>query len=511
MRASLAILAASPFAALAASPSLAALAAQGYDAAALAAATLPATGSAQCFAGLCSDDPAKVSTAASCPYATSLCSAPGAAQENPWVQIDMGARRTVEAVAVYGRKLGAHTVVVADDPHFLHTTACVAHANGGKLAPEVSRCAGAGVAGRFVRLVLTGAARTLDVAKLEVFVNGARAPAATSMYEKAVVQSATMSSTWSPQCVATNCVDGKRDSPVAGCETGASLCHTAAHTADPWLQLDLGSVKRVIAAAIYNRIGSVEHMARLGHHQLLVSHDPSFKSGVFLCHQGTAAASAGPFVEPCVGFAQGRYVRLLLPGTARTLNIRELEVFTHALPAQPATCVDDASYRCGHFQYGPRGKCVAGLAKVTEKCCSHCWDYVMHDTPAQPALVLPGCSCDPATHPVSTTTACAEKGSRMQVTAKGREVAHFARPAHYHKCAFVDARTRLTGWALRKKKECRCCDCVNPFYAHRTWANNGMPIPVAIHPSNPVAEPAFTPAGMKGKVAPIERPVSGSL
>lgn len=72
-----------------------------------------------------------------------------------------------------GRKLGVHTVVMADDPHLLHTTACVAHANAFTLAPEVSRCAGAGVAGRYVRLVLTGAARTLDVAKLEVFVNGA--------------------------------------------------------------------------------------------------------------------------------------------------------------------------------------------------------------------------------------------------------------------------------------------------------------------------------------------------
>ena len=189
-------------------------------------------------------------------------------------------------------------------------------------------------------------------------------------------------------------------------------------------------------------------------------------------------------------------------------------MFTHALPPKPATCVDDASYRCNHFAYGPRGKCIAGLAKVTEKCCSHCWDFVLHDAPAKPALVLPGCSCDPHSHPISSTTACEEKNSRLRVTAKGGEA--FDRPAHYHKCAFVGARTRLTGWSLRKEKQCRCCDCVNPFFEHRTWANAGVPIPdtpypVGVHPVVGLdPEPAFVPTGVV-KVKEVEHPVSGSL
>ena len=52
-----------------------------------------------------------------------------------------------------------------------------------------------------------------------------------------------------------------------------------------------------------------------------------------LCFQGTAAQSAGPFVEPCgsgpgMGGNVGRYVRLTLPGNDRVLNIMELQVLS---------------------------------------------------------------------------------------------------------------------------------------------------------------------------------------
>jgi hypothetical protein len=483
---------------------IAALVDDGYAQEQLEAATLAATNTAACFSGVCSGDPAAVQTMQGCPYATALCSAPGV-RSNPWIQIDLGERLRVVSVAAYADTagLGTHSVVVADDPHFFHTTDCVVGVSAeGKPAPVVDACAGIGVAGRYVRLLLPGDARTLNIDKLEVFTRN-DLPAALrvvkSLYTLQKPVSASLSST-KQECVAANCINGQyAASDAPGCAAGAKVCHTTPNSADPWLQVDLGEVKTVVAVAIYNMLACAEPgcQANLGHHSVQVSHDQDFLSGVQVCHQGTATADAGPFVEPCAKYMQGRFVRLVLPGKQRTLSIRELEVFARALPPKPKTCVDDSSFQCAHFAYGPKGECAAGLEQLGTKCCSHCWTYIPHRRQKAIPLILPGCTCDPHNHQASKYASCGEKAAtqgRIQVMHNSSSLLNTTRghPSIYHKCAFEHGKAgRLSHFVSKQDRSCSCCDCTNPFYTHR----KPLPFPKDVQEVHSIGDEAeFVPS-----------------
>jgi hypothetical protein len=113
-----------------------------------------------------------------------------------------------------------------------------------------------------------------------------------------------------------------------------NFCHTAGSEGSgqqPWLELDLGSVRSVTSVKIWNR---ADYPDRLGNHELLVSLDGASWTicGTYTA-PSVAAQAAGtvsvPFEEVCV--AQARYVKIQLRGVrvgnSKLLNLAEVKVF----------------------------------------------------------------------------------------------------------------------------------------------------------------------------------------
>jgi hypothetical protein len=129
-----------------------------------------------------------------------------------------------------------------------------------------------------------------------------------------------MSSVYSSGYVASKCIDGV---------TTSGMCHTSVGTGtgekNPWLQIDLGATQTVAQVTIYNRQDCSFCLDRLAHHQIWLS--DSSTTPATKCFDGTAGNSAGPFKEECI--ATGRYVRIVLPGNSRILNLAEVKVFRY--------------------------------------------------------------------------------------------------------------------------------------------------------------------------------------
>lgn len=131
--------------------------------------------------------------------------------------------------------------------------------------------------------------------------------------------SASMSSEFNSNCSATNCIDGDVSSSEE-CISGTSLCHTLEETEGPWLQIDLGSKHLITEVVLYNRLDCCQDL--LGLHEIWLSlASESWRR----CFSGIASEAAGPFRESCTGW--GRYVRIVLPGAFRTMNLLEVRVF----------------------------------------------------------------------------------------------------------------------------------------------------------------------------------------
>ena len=99
------------------------------------------------------------------------------------------------------------------------------------------------------------------------------------------------------------------------------VCHTNPNDPRaPWLQLDISQQREIQRVIIYNRQDCCKE--RLGMHEIWLSNDagkPTYK-----CFSGIVATSDGPFEETCVG--SGQYIRLVLPGAGRVLNLVEAQV-----------------------------------------------------------------------------------------------------------------------------------------------------------------------------------------
>ena len=209
----------------------------------------------------------------------------------------------------------------------------------------ITRCNGVnGVDGRYVRITLPGQNRQLRIAEVQML-TGKKLAAQPWGYDVAKLIEAKMSSTFvvpksvnaMPTCTAASCIDGKKQTMVEGCRPGNSMCHSGTRTDDektnPWLQVDLGARFEVLGAMVFNRL--VNQGARLGKYQITVSDDPYFYTSETVCFDGEAQGVTGPFLSACKQSIKGRYVRLVLPGSNRILNIEELEVLTQgaSLPA----------------------------------------------------------------------------------------------------------------------------------------------------------------------------------
>ncbi|KAK3258920.1 hypothetical protein CYMTET_32060 [Cymbomonas tetramitiformis] len=146
-------------------------------------------------------------------------------------------------------------------------------------------------------------------------------------------------------CGASNCIDGNTGSSLA-CNGGTSVCHTSSpsHT-DPWLQLDLGVTSAVQEVHVYNRRDCCTD--RLGVHQIWVGSNSSGATaeGNVMCSNGTATGAEITITHRCKGGSlPGRYVYVLEPGSKRTINLLEVEVFGSSLALAPTASGCDSGW-----------------------------------------------------------------------------------------------------------------------------------------------------------------------
>ena len=118
------------------------------------------------------------------------------------------------------------------------------------------------------------------------------------------------------------------DSPAALCSDGppsfsAVACALLAATS-PWIQLNLYRSTPIHKVVIYNRLDCCQ--GDLGLHEIWVSNSPAqdYTDVSQRCFVGTASSTSGPFVEDC--WAYGQFVRLVLPGSSRTLHLVEVVI-----------------------------------------------------------------------------------------------------------------------------------------------------------------------------------------
>jgi hypothetical protein len=153
---------------------------------------------------------------------------------------------------------------------------------------------------------------------------GTLAPAAAPNITAA---SATMSSTYGAGYAAQFCID----------DNLANFCHSESNVNDPWLQIDLGAIYSLNQVTIYNR---QEHGDRLANHEIWVSDSPTTPE--IKCYEGTAASTNGGRITSLCS-AAGRYVRILLPGSDRILNLAEVKVQGFAITAATAVAASMSS------------------------------------------------------------------------------------------------------------------------------------------------------------------------
>lgn len=109
-----------------------------------------------------------------------------------------------------------------------------------RIAPLVEKAPSGGCNGRYVRVELPGAKRTLSIAEVEVF------------GPERLTGTATMSST-SWEGPPEKAIDGNTDGEF---KQGHSLAHSEIDVADPWWELDLGAERRLDRVVIWNATGS---------------------------------------------------------------------------------------------------------------------------------------------------------------------------------------------------------------------------------------------------------------
>jgi cullin-associated NEDD8-dissociated protein 1 len=127
--------------------------------------------------------------------------------------------------------------------------------------------------------------------------------------------------------VAANTVDGDF----------ASIFHSGWEKTDPWIQIDLGVRRSVTEVDIYHRMTMGRDL--FAYHEIWVSDDPVTPRE--MCYSATGGDTALTWNLPCV--ATGRYVRILLPGTGRTLMALQFQVQSNGAPSGAPTAAPSAA------------------------------------------------------------------------------------------------------------------------------------------------------------------------
>ena len=241
-----------------------------------------------------------------------------AVEDNPWVSVELAAVGPICTVEVW-QGVGYFQVWVGDIA--------------GQVTAPALRCADVTATagqwhtvlcddkvGRYVTIVLPGEGRRISIREIKVY-GSLNLPPPSPPQPTLPLISASMSTTYSTTTGAAYCIDG--DSTCS-----ASICHTSSAN-DEWLSVQLEREASIAKVVVYNRC-SLQN--RLGHFQVWVGSGPGeFGSPARLCGEMTAPSTNGPFEVQCNGWS-GDFVTVLLPGTNRLLNLREVEVFGAPMP-----------------------------------------------------------------------------------------------------------------------------------------------------------------------------------
>ncbi len=221
-------------------------------------------------------------------------------EAQPWWQVDLGAITEIGEVVLYnrteccGERLVDFDVQLSNDGVNFHVVAMVTGAAPARLALPIQGT------GRFVRVRLRGFG-ILSLAEVQV-----------KPRNLALGRPVSQSST-THNAVAARAVDGNTD----GDFFKGSVTHTGTE-AQPWWQVDLGSVTDIGQVVLYNRTECCSE--RLTNFDLQISNDAATWQTV------ASFTGPAPVRTPLLVRAQGRYVRVRLRDVG-ILSLAEVEVF----------------------------------------------------------------------------------------------------------------------------------------------------------------------------------------
>lgn len=148
--------------------------------------------------------------------------------------------------------------------------------------------------------------------KFSVKTDGAGGPASANL---AKGKTATQSTEWPFALTAGRAVDGNTN----GVFSGASVSHTQEGQANPWWKVDLGSVQSIGDIQVWNRTDCCSD--RLANYKVEV-----LDAASAVVWSSTRTGYPTPSETISTGGVQGRYVKISLVGTSRTLSLAEVIV-----------------------------------------------------------------------------------------------------------------------------------------------------------------------------------------
>lgn len=230
-------------------------------------------------------------------------------QVNPWWRVDLGSVQPIGDLEVWNRtdccgdRLAGYKVEVLDAAN-----AVVWSSTRTGYPNPMETVATGGVNGRFVKVSLTGSARTLSLA--EVVVRPSPGP------NLALNKPATQISTYTGgdgTGPASKAVDGNTN----GIFAQGSVAHTNVGS-NPWWQVDLGAAVPIKLIEVWNR---TENAERLSGYKVEV-----LNASNVVVWSSTRLSYPTPSEAISTGGVTGRYVKITVPGSGKILNIAEVKV-----------------------------------------------------------------------------------------------------------------------------------------------------------------------------------------
>ncbi|XP_069791724.1 uncharacterized protein [Narcine bancroftii] len=240
--------------------------------------------------------------------------------DNPWWRVDLKANHLVSKVRIINRKDCCRERILGAEIHI--SNSLENHGNSNKLCGTIQSVSTNytfdcdGFTGRYVKIVLPGRDKILELCEVEVFAR--KAPSHVGSVNIALEGMATQSSTFRGAS-ARRAIDGNTNNNWIN----GSCTHTKS-SKDPWWRLDLKGTYIVSTVKITNRKDCCSE--RLLGAEIHIGNSPENNGNSNrLC--GTVRSVSGNTMEfNCQGLA-GRYVNVNLPGPHKILTLCEIEVY----------------------------------------------------------------------------------------------------------------------------------------------------------------------------------------